>query len=470
MPNAIYSDAEFMALVAGMTGKQVLALLDSDPSFATRLSEVQDADAVAAWWQSLAPPVGENEKPIASDIQQQLLEAHPTVFGNLGGIWYTHRDIANQIAFNAQWEPIEALAAEYFDLIHTFSNSTEYDTEAADFLAQHGYTVSEFMDVYLELRQIDLTLEGAPPGGTPPYQLVQFQPGDPMLAAVSVGNMDTATQITTDVPGMGSEVTRSLREWTMTAENVWLEQTAANHLYGLGEDGLAVVAWIGYDSPAMPPSVEVWGSDHAQAGGDELVGFLTDITATRDWDPGQNLSVIGHSYGTTTAAFALAETPVENFIMLGSAGIDASIPTVDSLMVDPDNVWASEAMGDSIADLGRGDIELWGFFDIPIINDAISGGVHEHQIDPTSDAYGANVFSSETGMGVNADGQPVLLEGSTGHPSTPQLEALLTGDPTDDYGYLDNGTHPLQNAAMLSLGLSGPVVSDDAPSSGGGGV
>jgi pimeloyl-ACP methyl ester carboxylesterase len=208
-----------------------------------------------------------------------------------------------------------------------------------------------------------------------------------------------------------------------------------------------------------PASMQVLSSDNAQSGAVQLVDFLTGITATRDWDAGQNLSVIGHSYGTTTASLALAETPVENFTMLGSAGIDESIPHVSDLQVDADNVWASEAEGDWVADLGRGELTPWGSTWDPL-------NAFEHQVDPTTPDYGANVFSSEAATYL---GEQYLA--SDGHESTPQLDAQLDDSWSSDtaYGYLDWGTNPLLLSSMLSLGLTDEVVAVGTPSGGGSG-
>jgi len=118
-------------------------------------------------------------------------------------------------------------------------------------------------------------------------------------------------------------------------------------------------------------------------------------------------------------------------------------------------VWASEASGDNVADLGRGDYSgsdkfskaVWDSARIPI---------YDHPVDPTQPAFGAHVLSSE---GATVDG--VKLHGSDWHSASPQVEAQLAGRITDQYGYLDRLTTPLYNTGLTSLGLgdSGAVVS-----------
>ena len=117
-------------------------------------------------------------------------------------------------------------------------------------------------------------------------------------------------------------------------------------------------------------------------------------------------------------------------------------------------MWASEASGDNVADLGRGDYSgsdkfskaVWDSARIPI---------YDHPVDPTQPAFGAHVFSSE---GATVDG--VKLHGSDWHFASPQVEAQLAGRITDQYGYLGRLTTPLYNTGLTSLGLgdSGAVV------------
>ncbi len=251
------------------------------------------------------------------------------------------------------------------------------------------------------------------------------------------GHGHGSERITTDVPGMGSTVSSTMHEWTVTAENVYYAQMrgmVANELPG----SPAVVAWIGYDAPEMPPSVEVLSSESARDGAPNLVSFLEGISSTRRWDPGDNLSVVAHSYGTTLASLALAQTPVEDFVMLGSAGIDSSIPDASYLQVEQGHVWASEAAGDWVADIGRGETFHSIVEGIPIAGTWASMLMSfDHPIDPTSADFGANVFSSET---ATIDG--ATLPGSTWHPAAPQVTVEITGKPEDDLGVSRSGHQP----------------------------
>lgn len=366
---------------------------------------------------------GSDGLPVTSDAQAWMIALLPAVIGNLNGILYTHRDQANRVL----------LATTLKDMREKLANT----------ITLASYPYEEALRV---AEAIENSLKSA---GDLNYQLIQFQPGPPPLAAISVGNMDTATQVTVDVPGMGTTVGGSIEEWTADARNVYKEQDYVNRRYG-AEDSLAVVSWIGYETPLMPPSPEVLLSDKAVAGATHLVDFLEGVTGTHGWAPGQNLSVVAHSYGTTTATLAVAQTPVENLTLLASAGLDLSVPEVGVLQVDAAHVWVSEADSDLVANIGRGSVEAG-----PNRWFMVTSVPSEHPVNPTEPYFGAHVFSSEDAV---VDGQ--LLHGSGGHDASPRVSAGLGGtDPTEvGYGYFDRLTTPLHNTALTSLGISDPAL------------
>jgi pimeloyl-ACP methyl ester carboxylesterase len=433
------SGEQLLARIAGLTAIELEVLFGKYPELAGVLASTKDSAAVAAWWVSLAPPGGQfgsDGLPVTSDAQAWMIAMLPAVIGNLNGILYTHRDQANRIVHDRRLEELREIETEAMAIL---AAGDDYAYQAC--LMKQGYATGEFWATLDTELAIENTLNSA--RGLP-YQLVQFQPGPPALAAISVGNMDSATQVTVDVPGMGTTVGGSIQEWTASARNMYEEQEKVNNTYG-SEGGLAVVAWIGYETPSMPPSPEVLFSDKAEAGAAHLVDFLEGVTGTSGWLPGQNLSVVAHSYGTTTATLAVAQAPVENLTLLASAGLDLSVREVGALQVDPAHVWVSEADSDLVANIGRGSVELG-----PNRWFGVAGVPSEHPVNPTESYFGARVFSSEDAV---VDGQ--LLHGSGGHDTSPQVKAGLEGtDPSKvGYGYFDQLTTPLYNAALASLGM-----------------
>ncbi|RRD36496.1 hypothetical protein EII31_02730 [Leucobacter sp. OH2974_COT-288] len=128
-------------------------------------------------------------------------------------------------------------------------------------------------------------------------------------AQVLVGDPHTAQQLIVLVPGMGSNVGGIGN--TLAAAQALRSQLQTHRVK------TAVIVWQGYDSPEL---LEEPLRHKAVAGGVQLRG---DIAALQQQYPAAKLSIIGHSYGTTTAAEALKglDQPVQNFIAVGSAGL-----------------------------------------------------------------------------------------------------------------------------------------------------
>ncbi|MCS5511405.1 alpha/beta hydrolase family protein [Curtobacterium flaccumfaciens pv. betae] len=195
-------------------------------------------------------------------------------------------------------------------------------------------------------------------------QLVGFAVSDgALVAAVVLGDLDTASNVTVNVPGA-----------TTAVDSMDEKVRAANGLLGTAwkqrrSESFAVVSWIGYHAPG---AVEVPSQARATAGGANLASFLDGIHDSRGSAP-RSLTVLGHSYGSTTAAEALAQTRyrVDSLVTYGSVGF-TDTTTPEHLNVD--HVYATEGSADHTAILGRigrtdprdlPDVETFGADDSP---------------------------------------------------------------------------------------------------------
>lgn len=181
--------------------------------------------------------------------------------------------------------------------------------------------------------------------GSPPVQLFGFGVHDGALtAAISIGDLDSASNVGVIVPGMGSDV-NGLPTTLGGAEQVYLEAVRFD-----SRVSPAVVAWIGYRSPGMPPSFEVVHGDRAAAGAKPLANFIDGVNAVRvtGGEPMHEFALLAHSYGATTAAEALkiSETRVDSFITYGSAGLEVGT-TLRQLHTD--HMYSTSATGDDVA-------------------------------------------------------------------------------------------------------------------------
>jgi hypothetical protein len=338
---------------------------------------------VAERWKDL--PWAGGSSSDASDLRALPLAVLAQI-GNLEGAPYWARGIANHQVLNAR-----LAAAE--------------QTHSTDLAA---------------LRDIKASVDdGSHPGAG--RTLISLTADSPPLAAIAIGNMDTATNVTWAVPGMGSS-TEEMSDWTDAAQNVFDEQQTVH-----GDPDRAVVAWMGYKAPPVPSAgngdLGVLHSDYAEKGAENLADSVRGLDGVRDGDH-VTTNVVAHSYGTTTASIALTESGVhvDTFTTLASAGIPDDIPSASSIHAT--HVYSGQArdvtplverdQGDQWAHIGR---------------DHSS----DHHQDPTDPSFGATTFGAD-GTG--------SLHGVTDH-------GVHTGGHT---GYLDHGTEALRNVAYATTG------------------
>ncbi|MBM7473857.1 alpha/beta hydrolase [Curtobacterium herbarum] len=356
---------------------------------------------VAALWAKLGYTTADaaNLKSLPLPVLSKL--------GNLEGVDYWARSTANRVVLKTR-------IAEAADEVEALKSTIAYDNGAA------WSRASTNLDA---LRNIDDSLDKHKHNGD--RYLITLTEDVPPLAAVSIGDLDTAKDVTWAVPGMGSSTTGML-PWTTAAQNIYDQQADG------GPDDRAVIAWMGYKAPPVPVmsgslDFGVLTNGDAETGGDNLAASIRGLDAVRSSDmPVTN--VVAHSYGSTTAAFGLAQpgVHVDTFSTIGSAGIPDSLPEADDLHAthvyagQARNVWAvpGDEKGDQWAGSGRLS---------PV-----------HSIDPTSPDFGATPFGAD---GVtDADGDE--LKGVKDHGvSTP-----------DGEGYLDPGTESLTNIGFATTG------------------
>lgn len=376
-------------LLSGMTGPEIAEALAANPALADQLAALP-ADKVAPWWRGLT-----------DEQQDALIAAIPSVIGNLEGVAYTDRDTANRLWLDQQLESVRS----QLDSGGSYDSSIPYAQEAA---------IADLLQRLRGLQNIQEALEMAEPSQDPPHQLISLTSGSPPLAAISVGDLDAAENVTFAIPGMYA-TSEEMTGWTQSSRNIYDQQSLA-----APGTSSAVVAWMGYETPT---ATTVWGMDHAENGAPALEHALAGIGATLVDDP--RLNVVAHSYGSTTAALALSSgaVRVNSFVTLGSAGMPNDIDEASDLHAD--EVFAGQATdgsADQWAHRGR-----WSWY---------------HKVDPAGPTFGATTFGTDTG-------------GDAGTAVTDH------GTHTDDNsGYLDVGTESLYNVGLATTGQGDEVTPD----------
>lgn len=324
---------------------------------------------VRAWWRKLT-----------RSQRLALLAASPEGLGGLDGLPAWVRDLANRTSLGRDIAELRAIPKDE----RTSREQNRYDNALATLRA---------------LREMQIT---DPATGEPvPVQLYLYDPDafdQDGATAIAVGDLDSAANVAVTVPGFGTDM-QSAADQATKAVNLYQASRFLDP-----NQTTATMFWIGYDAPDRLGHGDTTGDgdglgigadvvdDHlARAGGDRLAGLVDGITHMRADNP--HLTVIGHSYGSTTAADGASVAPhgeIDDLILVGSPGAgpghdhaaDLGLPH-DPTGAGGSHVWVGRNSGDPIAQIGD------------------NGGFGPGQLylglghDPASDDFGATRFEAE---------------------------------------------------------------------------
>lgn len=242
------------------------------------------------------------------------------------------------------------------------------------------------------------------PPGEPARSLITFETSGTTLAAIAIGDLDTATDVSFLVPGMMYTVQGQLVAWTDVADRLYRAQRAELQLLGARGRTIATVAWLGYQTPDLLGALSL---AQARKGAERLQSVLRGLHTVRGTDQ-PYLSVIAHSYGSTAALLALqtGAVSVDALALLGSPGGD--VANASALDVRGGNVYVGAAAFDPVAICGC-------FGSSP---DSAQFGAHRMSLGGGTDPL---------------DGDKLLP--TLGH-----------------NGYFDAGTESLRNLALIAIG------------------
>ncbi|MQA95325.1 MAG: hypothetical protein GEV11_12000 [Streptosporangiales bacterium] len=182
-----------------------------------------------------------------------------------------------------------------------------------------------------------VSAHGAPAGDR---RLLAHDPaGDGRVVQV-FGDTERATRIAVVVPGSGQRLDNfaysAVHPGTVprsNAHDLWAElrrQDPGAHV--------AVVAWLGYDTPEAVDRMAV-RSERAEAGARDLARLVRTLSAR-----GARITLIGHSYGSVVAGLAARHAPVAEVVALASPGLDAD----HAAELGGARVWAARTDDDPI--------------------------------------------------------------------------------------------------------------------------
>ena len=312
---------------------------DNPGAIAELVANPPQSRDVAVWWASMR-----------NDSRAALRGAAPGLIGNLDGIPYSTRDMANRSVLTSTMRDLETTIA-----------------------TQLGRASAEKAKLQLAMLQsISNALVSSPAGkasGTVTRTLLSLDATGQGKAAIVIGDLSSASYVTYMVPGMFFTIEGQMVYWTDAAARLRDEQLSWLARYGDTTGTVATVAWIGYHTPNL---TNVGSLDNAKEARDSLAYSIEGLQTLRSGNE-PYVTVIGHSYGSTAALMALTEYDfeVDALALVGSPGSAAQ--SVKQLHVKNGNVYVGKAQWD------------------PVPNSAFFGS------EPGSEDYGARTFGTDGG-------------------------------------------------------------------------
>ena len=334
-----------------------------------------DPQQVKQWWESLRP-----------QEQQLLSDEEPERLGNLNGIPVATRDYANRRVMTRDLDRVRRAAA---------NAGVSNEAVLAD-PGRYGLTQRD-VTRYRNAEQVETGIDfnGQPDGNHVPKHpifLHTYEPeayGGQGRAALAIGNPDEADNTTVLVPGTGNSV-RDRYFGKPDALNVYYEIQTADPT-----KKNSVVLWMGYDAPDSPTDLRIAQTDLARHGGSMLASDVNAFDVTNGAKD-SHVTVIGHSYGSTTVADAAAGFGMrtDDVVLIGSPGTDLAKSAADFHLPDGGHVYVGAASSDPVTHLGGAQIPITPFppgpFDVPHPGIPVGLGT-----DPALDGFGSTRFKAE---------------------------------------------------------------------------
>jgi pimeloyl-ACP methyl ester carboxylesterase len=318
---------------------------------------------VKRWWASLS-----------QEQRDQLIAQHPPELGNLKGIDTIPRDKVNQAVMNDDISRVESAASQHHISVDQVTQHPEQYGLAPTAITRYNNAIQT---------RNGLKTDGTNPDGS--KNPVFLQTYDPEAfqgrgrEAIAIGNPDKADNTTVLVPGTGSSV-----------RDGYLSHTDGRNLYNearRADPGKtdSVLVWMGYHAPDSAIDPQIGQTTLARDGGSLLAGDVNALGVTHQTGT-SHVTVIGHSYGSTTVADAAAGSGMhaDDVALVGCPGTDLAHSAADFHLSEGGHVYVGAASTDPISHLGVGQGHLPGT--------GVTVGLGN---DPAVEGYGSTRFNAE---------------------------------------------------------------------------
>lgn len=375
---------------------------------------------VRRWWDGLSRAE-----------RDRLLRSDPERWGNCDGVASADRDTANRSVMARDIERVEQAAADR----HVAAE------QVIAHPAEYGLSDAEVTRYTNGLRSREGLARNQVGTGADTLLLV-YRPeafGGQGRAAVAVGDPDTAADTAVVVPGTGHSV---IEGWLSgdDAVNLYNEMARADP-----HSTRSVVAWMGYDAPDSMTDPRIAQPTLARLGGAALAADVNALNATHIASSAGtgHITVVGHSYGSTTVADAAAGSGMRagDVVLVGCPGTDLARTAADLHLPAGGHVFVGAASSDPVTSIAgvRGTVPLTGQ---PTLDVGLGA-------DPAANGFGSTRFRAEV------PGWTWKVWTDHGHYFDNGSESLFAmADVTAGHGAAlqDHGmTAPHRNAALGSL-------------------
>lgn len=311
-----------------------------------------DPAKAAAQWAKLSP-----------DERQAYIKVSPEIVGATDGLPAEDRSAANKILLSKTKEEFDQRLVTDDDKLQSYLRHLRtgwsrlpmpgdvFNVEVGGFISlqesvrldQLHHAVAYDEKVLGNAQAVSNKLSEAKELGTDSFLLI-YQPeafGADGRAAIAFGNPDHAANTAIIVPGLNATV-QSVYSENSDANNLYRQMTLTNP-----DQKASVIAYMGYDAPELNLSVVT--EDRALEGAELL---RSDVAGWRTaHDPSSShVTVIGHSYGSTTVSDSVvAGLVADDFVLIGSPGMGQA----DGDDFPSGHFYSGSASRDPVADLSR---------------------------------------------------------------------------------------------------------------------
>lgn len=355
-------------------------------------------EKVSKWW-----------KGLSSSDRVSLVQSEPSLIGNLNGVPAKYRDKANRIQLKIDTANI---VAEFKRRGMKVPQSSK-EIDIGNFDIGYDEQAKALRNFLSKAQNVLATNEALKHRSNSPV-LYSYDPtafydtrrGFEGRIAVALGDIDHAKNVSVNVPGFTTNMGHSTPGKVDDIDRLYT--TAKRRAQG----GYATMYWLGYAAPQL---ADVATDENAQAGAPSL---QSDLHALRVLNPGSNLGLVGHSYGSLVSGVALksgASKDVDYAVVVGSPGMDVARKQ----------------------ELGLGEKPLYVG---SASNDPVTSLLHPFGTDPALENFGGVRFKAE---------------------SPDRGETGFTGDHSKYYNYMPGGNSQVPTESLRALALITSGHGDD---------